>query len=328
MEYIKDLLSKLTEKQKNIVLNIRPNYQITLYNYITTILIKHVDEAGCITVNGNKISLENYVNDIIYRNSSVIEQFLYDNGANSESLIEYFSQEISGSSKARENDIDYTLTYQNTIYANNNIEFVCIKNIIGTLCEEHNMKLENMLESLYSDKDAYSSRCNRFLKNDINSNIEMIRELEPIDLVMIDDKYYIKSDGHHRVYYLIMCYLIEISKCNSKEQIEKINQKYTFPFNVTRKVDNELLNMISYAMIKSNVDDMKVVEFDDKEGVIKIQLNAIIYEINNDEELLNIINKYLSQTTNTNLIDMLSVIGFFKKYHLDVENTTYTNKTR
>ena len=62
-----------------------------------------------------------------------------------------------------------------------------------------------MLASLYSDKDSYSSRSNKFLKEDINSNIERIKELDPIDLIMINDKYYIKSDGHHRVYYLIMC---------------------------------------------------------------------------------------------------------------------------
>ena len=52
MKYVNDLLSKLNEKQKNMVLNIRPDFQITLYDYITTVLIKHVDATGCVTVNG------------------------------------------------------------------------------------------------------------------------------------------------------------------------------------------------------------------------------------------------------------------------------------
>lgn len=327
MKHIDDLLSKLTEKQKNMVLNIRPDYQITLYNYITTILIKHVDEMGCVAVNGNKILLEHYVNNIIYRNSSVIEQFLYDNETSVEMLSKYLSQEINGNSKAKENDVDYALTYQNTIYTNSSVEFVCIKNIIGTLCEEYNITLEQMLASLYLDNDSYSSRSNKFLKEDINSNIERIKELDPIDLIMINDKYYIKSDGHHRVYYLIMCYLIEISKCNSQEQIEIIDGKYTLPFNVTKKSNNELLNMISYAMIKSNDDDLKVTEFDVEDGSMKIQLNDNTYDIKNDEELLNILSDYLSKTNNPKLIYILSTIGFFEKYNLNVENENYAHKT-
>ena len=325
MKHIDDLLSKLTEKQKNMVLNIRPDYQITLYNYITTILIKHVDEMGYVAVNGNKILLEQYVNNIIYRNSSVIEQFLYDNETSVEMLSKYLSQEINGNSKAKENDVDYALTYQNTIYTNSSVEFVCIKNIIGTLCEEYNITLEQMLASLYLDNDSYSSRSNKFLKEDINSNIERIKELDPIDLIMINDKYYIKSDGHHRVYYLIMCYLLEISKCNSQEQIEIIDGKYTLPFNVTKKSNNELLNMISYAMIKCNIDDLKVIELAAEDGSMKIQLNDNTYDIKSDEELLNILSDYLSKTNNPKLISILSTIGFFEKYNLNVENENYTN---
>jgi len=149
MKHIDELLSKLTEKQKNIVLNIKPDFQITLYNYITTILIKHVDVNGCVTVNGNKILLENYVNNIIFKNSSIIERFLLDNDSDVEKLQEYFNSTILGTLKAKENDIDYTLTCQNTVYSNNQIENICIKDIVGTLCEDNNLTLGLMLESLY-----------------------------------------------------------------------------------------------------------------------------------------------------------------------------------
>lgn len=235
MDYINALLLKLTEKQKNMVLNIKSDFQITLYDYVTTVLIKHVDEVGCVTVNGNKILLDNYVNNIIYKNSSTIEKFLYDNGSNVENLQEYFNSTVFGTLKAKENDVDYTLTCQNIIYSNSEIENICIKDIVGTLCEDNNLTLEQMLESLYSNNNAYSSRNNNFLQMDIDSNIESIRQLEPINIVMIDNKYYIKSDGHHRIYYLLLCYLLEISKCQSAEKIEQINRKYTFSYNVYKK---------------------------------------------------------------------------------------------
>ena len=43
MNIVAEVLSRLTEKEKNIVLNIKPNFQISLYDYITKILVKHID---------------------------------------------------------------------------------------------------------------------------------------------------------------------------------------------------------------------------------------------------------------------------------------------
>lgn len=326
MNFIAEVLSRLTDKEKNIVLNIKPNFQISLYDYITTILVKHIDETGNITINSKKISLECYVNNIIYRNSSVIEQFLYDNGTNIGKMAGYFDLEILGNSKAKENDIDYTLTYRNTIYFNSSVESVCIKDIVGTLCEEKTVSFQQMLTSLYSNKNEYCSRNNKFLKESIDSNIEKIKGLDPINLVVINNEYYIESDGHHRVYYLLLCYLIEISKCNGREEIEKINNKYTFSFNVVKKSNNELLNMISYAMIKCNVEDLKIIEFDNDKNLIKLQLNGNIYDIRNNDELLNILKEYLVNTTNSKLIDMLLLIGFFQKYNVNIENETCSHK--
>lgn len=326
MNFITEVLSRLTDKEKNIVLNIKPNFQISLYDYITTILVKHIDETGNITINSKKISLDCYVNNIIYRNSSVIEQFLYDNGTNIGKMAGYFDLEILGNSKAKENDIDYTLTYRNNIYFNSSVESVCIKDIVGTLCEEKTVSFQQMLTSLYSNKNEYCSRNNKFLKESIDSNIEKIKGLNPINLAVINNEYYIESDGHHRVYYLLLCYLIEISKCNGREEIEKINNKYTFSFNVVKKSNNELLNMISYAMIKCNVEDLKIIEFDNDKSLIKLQLNGNIYDIRNNDELLNILKEYLVKTTNSKLIDMLLLIGFFQKYNVNIENEASSHK--
>ena len=118
----------------------------------------------------------------------------------------------------------------------------------------------------------------------------------------------------------------QISKCNGREEIEKINNKYTFPFNVVKKSNNELLNMISYAMIKCNVEDLKIIEFDNDKSLIKLQLNGNIYDIRNNDELLNILKEYLVKTTNSKLIDMLLLIGFFQKYNVNIENEASSHK--
>ena len=327
MDYINALLLKLTEKQKNMVLNLKSDFQITLYDYVTTVLIKHVDEVGRVTVNGNKILLDNYVNNIIYKNSSTIEKFLYDNGSNVENLQEYFNSTVFGTLKAKENDVDYTLTCQNIIYSNSEIENICINDIVGTLCEDKNLTLEQMLESLYSNNNAYSSRNNNFLQMDIDSNIESIRQLEPINIVMIDNKYYIKSDGHHRIYYLLLCYLLEISKCQSAEKIEQINRKYTFSYNVSKKSNSEILNMISYAMIKCKLEDLKVLFIDDLTGLIKIQLNGKEIEVYNDNELINLMKIYLQESYNPELINILNTIGFFERSNfLNLEENISSRK--
>lgn len=326
MNYINALLLKLTEKQKNMLLNIKSDFQITLYDYVTTVLIKHVDEDGCVNVNGNKILLDNYVNNIIYKNSSTIEKFLYDNDSNIENLQEYFNSNVFGTLKAKENDVDYTLTCQNTIYSNSEIENICIKDIIGTLCEDKNLTLEQMLESLYSNQNSYSSRNNSFLKMNIDSNIENIRQLAPINIVMIDNKYYIKSDGNHRIYYLLLCYLLEISKCKSTEEIEQTNKKYTFAYNVSKKSNSELLNMISYAMIKCRVEDLKVLFIDNSTGLIKIQLNDKIIDVYNDNELINLMEEYLKESYNPELINMLNAFGFFERTNLNLQENISSYK--
>ncbi|MDD6879343.1 MAG: hypothetical protein PUD59_03830 [bacterium] len=326
MNHINALLLKLTEKQKNMVLNIKPDFQITLYDYVTTVLIKHVDEIGYVTVNGKKILLDNYINNIIYKNSSTIEKFLYDNGSNIENLQEYFNSNVFGTLKAKENDVDYTLTCQNTIYSNSEIENICIKDIIGTLCEDKNSTLEQMLESLYSNQNPYSSRNNSFLKMNIDSNIENIRQLAPINIVMIDNKYYIKSDGHHRIYYLLLCYLLEISKCKSTEEIERTNKKYTFAYNVSKKSNSELLNMISYAMIKCRVEDLTVLFIDNSTGLIKIQLNDKIIDVYNENELINLMEEYLKESYNPELINMLNAIGFFERTNLNLRENNSSHK--
>ena len=201
MDYINSLLLKLSEKQKNIVLNIRPDFQITLAEYIKNILIKHVDEEGYVTVKGEKVSLENYVNNIIYRNSSIVEKFIYRNGGENDKLQDSLNTSTFGALKAKESDLDYTLTCGNYVYSNKEVEDVCIKDIVGTLCENENLTVYEMLESLYSGNNEYSSRNNNLLNSDINDNINRIDEMDPLDLVMLDGKYYIKNDGNHRIYY-------------------------------------------------------------------------------------------------------------------------------
>ena len=327
MEYINKILLNLTDKEKNILLEIKPNYKISLYDYITTILIKHVDEKGYIIINSNKILLENYINKIIYNNSSPIEKFLHKNGADIEKMNKYLQSKIYGNLYAKTNDIDYTLTYRNNIYNNKKIENICIKNIIGTLCEENNITFEEMLNTLYSNKDEYSKRNNKLLREGINENIEKIKNKTPIELIMINNNYYIKSDGNHRVYYLLLCYNLELSKCKTTEEINMINNKYTLPFIINKKSKNELLNMISYAMIKCNIEDLKVINQDNITGIIKLQLKENIYEINNDNELIQILNEYLIATKNSQLINTLEEIGFFEKYNLNSEEKINLQKS-
>lgn len=319
MDYINSLLLKLSEKQKNIVLNIRPDFQITLAEYIKNILIKHVDEEGYVTVKGEKVSLENYVNNIIYRNSSIVEKFIYRNGGTNDHLIHDLENYTYGSNQAKENEMDYTLTCCNSLYSNKELEDICIKDIIGTLCENSNFTISQMLDSLYSGVNEYSSRNNNLLNSDINDNIRRINDMDPLEVVMIGDKYYLKSDGHHRIYYLLLCYLMEKSKCLTPEDIELIDFTYTFKFNVTKKLDNDLVNMISYAMIKSHLEDFKVLFVDKQTGKMRIEILNEEIDINNDDELINEFEKYLQQSNNENLINTLNSIGFFEKVNIDLK---------
>jgi len=161
---------------------------------------------------------------------------------------------------------------------------------------------------------------------DIDYNIEKIRQLEPINIVMIDNKYYIKSDGNHRSYYLLLCYLLEISKCQSPEKIEQINRKYTFSYNVSKKSNSEILNMISYAMIKCKLEDLKVLFIDNLTGLIKIQLNGKEFDVYNDNELINLMEIYLQESYNPKLINVLNTIGFFERINLNLEENISSHK--
>lgn len=318
MNYIDYIASKLSEKEKNIVLNLSSGVSVTLINYIYANLAKHVDANGNVNFKGNIISAEQYVRNIIYNKSSLIDKFIIDNGGSLDILN---NGTVQGDMEARKNDIDYTLTCQNYIYKFDSIESICIKDIIGTLSDDNSKTLEEMLNSLYNDTDnAYSSRGNKFLKEDISTNIERLKNNEDlINLAQIGDKFYLKGDGNHRIFYILLCYTLEKSKCKTKEELQLLDEKYTFKFNVSKKSNSQFINMVSYALIKSKVNGIQIINNANNNG-ISVIINEQPYMVSSEDEFIAVFIEYLENNYNENLINNLDSIGFFNSLNLNKDD--------
>lgn len=84
--------------------------------------------------------------------------------------------------------------------------------------------------------------------------------------------------------------------------------------------------MISYAMIKCKLEDLKVLFIDDLTGLIKIQLNGKEIEVYKDKELIYLMKIYLQESYNPELINILNTIGFFERSNLNLEENISSRK--
>lgn len=198
------------------------------------------------------------------------------------------SQTILAISNGRNNDFDYTLTYENMIYKNKEIQNVSIDDIVGSFAFQEQLSLDNALSILYNHNDSYGERNFDKLNNDIYTNLNNIKNSnEFIDLIKIGDKYYVGQDGNHRIFYLINEYnkLKEQFK-NDPDKLSKIIKMFEIKCRVTKKLEFESINKICYALNKCWIDDIRITFPMEKEAICQVEYNGNIYLIKNDEEFL------------------------------------------
>ena len=234
------------------------------------------------------------------------------------------------------NDVDFesfdarifTTKDINPIFANYGIEsctyygYVNIKDLVGVHNHEFKCGYPEIFDEYFSTSpyaSHYLSRSAGMLKltaeNALN-NLDPSFSEDLIDVIKIEDKYFIRRNGLHRFLILRLLYLNAVSKLKNPttEDLEQIKAKFTIPCKVTdmdlvktycyfmidtfqqynvmnseninrsmsRTLNNERLHKVSY--IKDDIEH--VVEVDDANyNVLQTHVHSIFNHYDNDGDL-------------------------------------------
>lgn len=264
--------------------------------------------------------------------SKQIIDFLVNNGMNLNNLFSIFNSNMKGINDARRNDYDYTLTWGNIIYKNNIQQLVYIKDIVGSFGLDSSMDLLPCVSLFYNEKDGYGQRSLNNLKVDIMSNVDAILNSNvPLKLIEIDGKYYVGQDGNHRVFYLILAYLILKEKFkNDSEMLTRIEQKFAINAEVRKKSGYDKIDKICYCLSKCWNDDIKVSFNNENGGIALLQIGDNKYEINEESDFIECFNNYLLSLDKNSkkymdLDSQLSRVGYPNRFVRVVENKKAKN---
>ena len=112
-------------------------------------------------------------------------------------------------------------------------KYVCITNIIGSDAFKTSGSIYDLLDNLFNERNNPLHRKNTDLLElttvDIMEGLQISFSDDPIILVEYEGKYFVRTNGNHRVFAMYLNYLIEKQKLHTTEEIEKLNKKYTFP---------------------------------------------------------------------------------------------------
>ena len=315
-------------------------------NISEDILKLKIENFSKYIVRNNDLKKHNQLNHVIILNklkekityhskfkdfSPDILEFLKNNGIDIYNMPDEFNKNMLGVSSLRESDYDHTLTYGNIIYENIEEKNVFIKDIVGSASFDTDSSFIELLSKLYrSNASTYESRNLHFLERNLEeTSYNLLHYSEPLKLVEIDGKYNILSDGNHRVFYLLMCYYIELEKNKGNiEKIKEVEEKYKFKVNVVCKSNYKIIDICSYALSKSWFDDFRINFIKDKELICVIKYNEQEFKIKSELEFVEFFNNYLLTLDKTNwrynkLIEMLDEKDYFnaviEEYNNDLD---------
>ena len=111
--------------------------------------------------------------------------------------------------------------------------YVCITDIIGSDAFSHNGNIYDLMEKFFDEKgDPYHRRSTDLLEipsSDIMERLKISFSDDPIILAEYDGKYFVRTNGNHRVFAMYLNYLLESRYAYTPDAKEALKKKYTFP---------------------------------------------------------------------------------------------------
>lgn len=110
---------------------------------------------------------------------------------------------------------------------------VCITDIIGSDAFVKNGNIYDLMAIFFDVKgDPYHRRSTDLLEipsADIMEELKVSFSDDPIILADYEGKYFVRTNGNHRVFAMYLNYLLESQNANTPEEKEALKKKYTFP---------------------------------------------------------------------------------------------------
>lgn len=110
---------------------------------------------------------------------------------------------------------------------------VCITDIIGSDAFNYDGNIYNLMERFFDEQgDPYHRRSTDLLEipsSDIMESLKYSFSDDEIILADYDGKYFVRTNGNHRIFAMYMNYLLESQNADTPEKQEALKKKYTFP---------------------------------------------------------------------------------------------------
>lgn len=196
---------------------------------------------------------------------------------------------------------------------------ISIANILGYSYEHLGLSynlIHNLSHFFDHNGSTYQTRSLGMLKMSKEDCVETLKNVSIRDTVYVKEceknKYIITTNGMHRFHVLRFHYLNELSKINpnDKDEIKKLNQKYTIPVEVQ---ETDYIKTYSYYILRKLIPQIKLEsEYDsnwEQTGNVILRLEDKEKSFN-DEELLTFLQKVIQK----NQDKVFKYIDNFKYY--------------
>lgn len=168
--------------------------------------------------------------------NQTMKDFLERNGIDADNMPKGMNLELTNP-----NNFNKFLNYM-SVQNEQEKRYVCITDIIGSDAFVNDGNIYDLMEMFFDVKgDPYHRRSTDLLEipsADIMKELNLSFSDDHIILADYEDKYFVRTNGNHRVFAMYLNYLLESQNANTPEEKEALKKKYTFPAYVM-KIDTE-----------------------------------------------------------------------------------------
>ena len=168
--------------------------------------------------------------------NQTMKDFLERNGIDADNMPKGMNLELTNP-----NNFNKFLNYM-SVQNEQEKRYVCITDIIGSDAFVNDGNIYDLMEMFFDVKgDPYHRRSTDLLEipsADIMKELNLSFSDDHIILADYEGKYFVRTNGNHRVFAMYLNYLLESQNANTPEEKEALKKKYTFPAYVM-KIDTE-----------------------------------------------------------------------------------------
>lgn len=159
--------------------------------------------------------------------NQTMKDFLERNGIDADNIPEEMNLELTNPENFNKY-LDYFSVQKDKVK-----KYVCITDIIGSDAFRGNGNIYDLMAQFFDEKgDPYHRRSTDLLEltsSDIMEGLKLSFSDDPIILAEYEGKYFVRTNGNHRVFAMYLNYLLEKQNAHTPEEIEALKAKYTFP---------------------------------------------------------------------------------------------------